>query len=208
MTPTTPRGWRTIARPLVREDERVAELVGQRVPSRAAGVVAGQLQRVEQLEQLGLVAGLAVLGDQSLHQLRVVAERAREPAQRARPRAERQRPPGRLGRPRARHRRVDVGRGGTRDLPEDLAGGGVLDDNRLGGAHGVIVRRFTMSPVTLTGTQPGQKGRALRIGNPLSQPQLPRTDSASPTTASPPAAAIWALISSEKSRVAGIVSAE
>jgi hypothetical protein len=41
-----------------------------------------------------------------------------------------------------------------------------------------------MSPVNLTGTQPGQTGRALRIGNPLSHPHPPAIDTVRPTTAS------------------------
>ena len=50
------------ARALVGEDERVAELVGQRAAAGAARVVARQLQRVEELDALRLVAGLAALG--------------------------------------------------------------------------------------------------------------------------------------------------
>ena len=77
-----------------------------------------------------------------------------------------------------------------------------------GALTGSSLRRRTMSPVNLTGTQPGQTGRALRIGNPFSHPQPPAMVTVRPTTASPPAAATGALISSEKSRVGGTVSAE
>lgn len=65
-----------------------------------------------------------------------------------------------------------------------------------------------MSPVNLTGTQPGQIGRAFKIGKKLSQSQPHEVQIVNPTTASPPAAATWKLISSEKSRVGGIVATE
>jgi hypothetical protein len=65
-----------------------------------------------------------------------------------------------------------------------------------------------MSPVTETGTQPGQIGRMLKNGNMLRMSQPCPTDTVSPTTASPPAAATCALTSSEMSYVEGSVTAE
>ena len=113
------------ARPLVGEHERMAQVVGQRPASGPARVVARQLERVEELDALRLVARLAALGRQGVEERRVVAQGAGEPAQDARPFAERQRPPGRLGRPRRGPWRRRPRRVGGRDLLDQLAGGGV-----------------------------------------------------------------------------------
>ena len=109
----------------------MAQVVGQRPASGASRVVARQLERVEELDALGLVARLAALGRERVEERQVVPQRAGEPAERARALGKRQRPPGRLGRPGAGHGGVRRLRVGGRDLLDQLAGGGVGHTQRF-----------------------------------------------------------------------------
>ena len=115
------------ARPLVREHHRPAQLVRQRPAPRAPCEIPRQLERVEQLEPLGLVTRLAALGDQRVHERRVVAQRPRQPPQHLRPFLEGEPPPRRLRRPGALDGRGCRRRVGGRDLLQQLAGRRVGD---------------------------------------------------------------------------------
>ena len=139
ITPTTPRGWWTTRARLFAKTKRVAEVVGERPPPDPPGVEAGQLEGVEELDELGLVAGLTALGDQGVEQARVVAQRAPEPPQPPGALAKGRAPqPGCASRARAHGLGDRVGAGG-RELLDELAGRGVDDAQRgqgVGGAGG------------------------------------------------------------------------
>src|SRR6185437_3421069 len=156
--------------PLVGKDERMVDLVAERAPPGAPGVVPGQLQRVEELDQLRLVAGLAVLGHQRGHELVVVAQRPGEPAQEARALAERPRGPARLRGARPSHRGLDRRPVGGGDFADDRAGGRVLDAQGIGGGHGPVLRRRSPRPSTgpsargsTTAAGAGRRDRIFRV---------------------------------------------
>jgi len=118
------------ARALVREHERMTKHVRERAAAGAPAVVAGELERVEDLDALGLVVGLAALGDERLREPGVIANAARQPAQRSTARAGSEGGPGGLRGPRAGERRVHLRTGGRRDLGEEGARGRIDDVKR------------------------------------------------------------------------------
>ncbi len=79
------------------ENEGVSDLVGQGAPPVPPRVEPRQLERVEDLNQLRFIGGLAVFRDQRLYQGGVVPQHPGELAQAPSPLSDGQGGPGRLG---------------------------------------------------------------------------------------------------------------